>query len=797
MNRLTYSRPDDGYLTLWPPRALGTDFNRALSKAKGGLAPRAASGFALARIGKSEHLPPGIDLNDARIFATQWTDLEPVTICEAVCIGLNDTIVFRKVERLQSCKRFDEIPENGELVVAGEIMTKAAPDPKMPRGFDQMADRLTRGLTYEDRKWFKPYLKKYMNVIAVDWKRLTDIRQRKIWSKAEKVIQKADVRRLTKPWVQRVTLDMTAVSKGTKRHLREHYLPRLNTALTQPDQRAIKQIGKQQGWFLRDQMGKRSEALTKHGERIVKRGLKDGWGREQIAKELEKKVSGMWGKYGRNYSMAVSSVALSRARTASEIRSYQQSSIEQLEIQAILDEVTTEQCFLAGTKILTPKGEIEIERIITGQEVITGTGKTHKVTATMQHETNEYFTLTLSSGRLIMVTENHPVLTAKGWLKCGELTIGDSVAKKKRPNKVDNANLQTLPKRIRNHAHLCEQGTNEVLFSGVFPDSQKEGIHEGRPDKDMYFMREEVHGQSRFRDSWEGQKALLYGVPQATSSPNMSDVRESIYRQSLGGQKVKEKLLFNSMQRKKPIDDQCRNGRVGSVHRCGVGVEEGSPDREVFNRLCSSLSEEFSNRSGWGLLARESVNGRRVSDEVSGEERKANSRRWAVPDKNGRAPAQEGSNEIDADTLRVEDYLRGINEWDTVVSIERRTGDETTVYNLEIETDHTYIAEGVVVHNCRFLDGQVISVDECADLMERGANVSKPEDIRTVNPFINVRKDTETGQRSLFTTTGTKLAEITRPGYGTRDDRGEFKANMFGNQLPKGGNVGPPPYHHL
>jgi len=441
MNRLTYSIPDDGYLTLWPPRALGTDFNRAMGKVKGRLAPRAASGFALARVGKSEHLPPGISLNEARMFATRWTDLEPVTICEAVCIGLNDTVVFRKIERLQSCKRFDEIPEDGELVVAGEIMTKRDPDPKMPKGFDQMADRLTRGLTYEDRKWFAPYLKKYMNVITVDWKRLNATSQRQIWSKAEKLIQKADVRRLTQPWVQRVALDMTAVAKGTNRHLREHYLPRLTTALTQPDTKAIQQISNQQGWYLKDQMGKRSEALTKHGERIVKRGLKDGWGREQIAKELEGKLSGMWGKYGRNYSMAVSSVALSRARSWSEIKSYQEVSIEQMEFQAILDEVTTEAC--------------------------------------------------------------------------------------------------------------------------------------------------------------------------------------------------------------------------------------------------------------------------------------------------------------------------------------------------------------------RFADGQVISVNECSDLMERGANVSNPEDIKTVNPFVNVRKDPETGQRALFTATGTKIAEITRSGYGTRDDRGEFKASMFGNQLPKGAHIGPPPLHHL
>lgn len=442
MDRITYTKQDDGYLTLWPPQRLGNDFSRALRKIRGTIAPRAATGYALARVGKSEHLPPSISLQDARTFASQWTNLEPVTICEAVAIGLNDTVLFRRVEKLQSCNRFDEMPDDAELVIpGGEIMMKKAADPKMPRGFDQLADKLTRGLAYEDRQWFKPYLRKYMNVIAVDWKRMSKNRHREIWNKAERVIKKADVRRLTDPWTQRITLDMKVVAKGTKRHLRNHYMPRINTALTQPDTKAIGQIGKQQGWFLRDQMGKRSEALTKHGERVVKQGLKDGWGREQIAKELEKTVGGMWQKYGRNYSRAVASVALSRARSWSEVKSYQSASIEQLEFQAILDESTTDIC--------------------------------------------------------------------------------------------------------------------------------------------------------------------------------------------------------------------------------------------------------------------------------------------------------------------------------------------------------------------RFCDGQVISVNDCADLLERGAGVNKPEDIRTVNPFVNVVRDKETGQRSLFTATGTKLADITRSGMGVRDDRGEFRSNLFGNQLPKNAHIGPPPLHHL
>jgi len=142
-----------------------------------------------------------------------------------------------------------------------------------------------------------------------------------------------------------------------------------------------------------------------------------------------------------------------------------------------------------------------------------------------------------------------------------------------------------------------------------------------------------------------------------------------------------------------------------------------------------------------------------------------------------------------------ERYLAGVDDWIRVDRIERRRG-PLEVFNLEVEDDPTYIANGIIAHNCRALDGTIISVNDCSDLIERGANVEQPEDIKTVNPFINTRRDPDNpGGKILRTANGVKIATVHRSGYGVRDDRGQFSLHRSGQQLPQVG-IGPPPYHH-
>jgi hypothetical protein len=96
---------------------------------------------------------------------------------------------------------------------------------------------------------------------------------------------------------------------------------------------------------------------------------------------------------------------------------------------------------------------------------------------------------------------------------------------------------------------------------------------------------------------------------------------------------------------------------------------------------------------------------------------------------------------------------------------------------------------------CRYMDGQIISVSAVSQTIEDAASVSKPQDIYTVSPFMNV-KDVGEGQREIQTQTGTRVADVMRSGVGVVDDRGETAGHIAGDGLPTVG-IGAPPYHHF
>lgn len=140
------------------------------------------------------------------------------------------------------------------------------------------------------------------------------------------------------------------------------------------------------------------------------------------------------------------------------------------------------------------------------------------------------------------------------------------------------------------------------------------------------------------------------------------------------------------------------------------------------------------------------------------------------------------------------DYLSVSGEPVTVESVESISG-LFEVYNLEIENDPTYIANGIICHNCRFLDGQFISVSNVVEILNQTLEITNPEEIRRVTPWVYNKKDPNTGMPQLVTRNGVVLADILRSGYGKIDDRGEYAARKMGDQLAVDASIGPPPYH--
>lgn len=88
-----------------------------------------------------------------------------------------------------------------------------------------------------------------------------------------------------------------------------------------------------------------------------------------------------------------------------------------------IDLIIVDECFVAGTKIMTPNGEKDIELLRCGDTVYNagGIGEVLSVSAKPADET---YLLEFSDGKSIECTANHPFFTDQGWQQARELEVG-------------------------------------------------------------------------------------------------------------------------------------------------------------------------------------------------------------------------------------------------------------------------------------------------------------------------------------------------------------------------------------
>lgn len=94
------------------------------------------------------------------------------------------------------------------------------------------------------------------------------------------------------------------------------------------------------------------------------------------------------------------------------------------EILPGFDTVILDECFVKGTRVLTPFGFKKIEKIKVGDVVknLTGYGKVTKI---FKNPQKEIYEIKLLNGVIIRCTGNHPFLTTRGWVIAKELLTSD------------------------------------------------------------------------------------------------------------------------------------------------------------------------------------------------------------------------------------------------------------------------------------------------------------------------------------------------------------------------------------
>lgn len=343
-----YSSQRGGYLTLHPIKDLGDDLTVALARV--GITAATfplskARGYAFICSDGSRKVLSARDVVAARRKALTVLPTGRVSLCRAVARGAST--LYERLEELEIMSPAEATRKDVRLVAYNGVLVEKALNVYDPTDARTLAGRLAGQLRFEERKILAPKIQQWLDSMDYDWTKLTPAQFNQAVSRARTGIYKAlrgTAREAMPLWKERVETTVSGVMRGARKTLRANQLPSIGLSLSQPELMAADKIGTMNGWFIRDAAGRRSDLMTAHGRRIVQEGLKQGLGRDAIARQLRRELPNALNKYGLNYFKTLSANAVSRARSYAEINGYVEAGIEALEIQAILDERTTEIC---------------------------------------------------------------------------------------------------------------------------------------------------------------------------------------------------------------------------------------------------------------------------------------------------------------------------------------------------------------------------------------------------------------------------------------------------------------------
>ena len=346
------------YATLWPPRHFGGNLAAACVAA----GVRSTAQRVVMRGTFAAVAPGAVPL---RLAARTIEHARMEIIAKRLPIG---TAIYAGLYHGRSdvWVRVEEIATDGDAIL-GPFGVAVAKARNATNPFDMvgLVKKLASGLRTIDREYARPKLQEYFDRLRVDWNKLTTAQVDQVINDAHAFLRTLRIDPLIGLWERRMTVILENVATKTRQTIRKLFLPSVQLSLDLPEREAIAQMSRQAGWFVRDEYGRRSKAITRRSRKIVVDGLRNGLGRDQIARELMASGSGYWDKRGFNYARVVAANGVSRARSHAEITGYRQVGIEQLEVQAVLDERTTEICRTLDGTIINVSDAWELEQEIT------------------------------------------------------------------------------------------------------------------------------------------------------------------------------------------------------------------------------------------------------------------------------------------------------------------------------------------------------------------------------------------------------------------------------------------------
>lgn len=263
--------------------------------------------------------------------------------------------------------------ELGEAVEAAEFFAELcclekarSLDPLNGRDFLTIIARIRKqieGLTAADQE---AAMRTAIQTLDVDWVNLSDEARQAVVLASRKAL--GDVVPKIMPRVQEVfTARGRKLVADTKRRTAQKFKLDIRAAVDRKDENVATTLSQSATYYVRDRYGTISEALGNKARIIVAQGLEDGLGSGEISAKLAAAMpprplmTGYW-------DIVVQAFA-TRARTYTQLFAFDKAGIEAWMFEAVLDEVTTDQCrFMHGTVFPTKQAIDKADRALSSDD---------------------------------------------------------------------------------------------------------------------------------------------------------------------------------------------------------------------------------------------------------------------------------------------------------------------------------------------------------------------------------------------------------------------------------------------
>lgn len=243
------------------------------------------------------------------------------------------------------------------------VRVEKALDPLDPDDFVRIVGRLARAIDGLSGPAEATAMRDAIETLDVDWRALSPMARERVLEAAREAIG-VRMAPVLPEIGERFKITGPEVMRASRRGAVTRFGFRIAVDMETRDVAAERAVRRTTGLYIRDEFGRRRDELAAIARQIVAMGLEEGSGSEEIAERIAAALGNRVTR-GPSYWNLIATTFANTARTYSLLGSFQDAGVQTYTFEAVLDEVTTDQCrFYHGT-VFPMSGAVDIMRRVT------------------------------------------------------------------------------------------------------------------------------------------------------------------------------------------------------------------------------------------------------------------------------------------------------------------------------------------------------------------------------------------------------------------------------------------------